>query len=68
MFVHVHWSINMQFFTAQSFVTMEKPLTPSVTPAAGYWTTNNYDEAVNFIVNYLPENIYLRLFRKVFKK
>ena len=41
------------FFTAQSVATVEKPLTPSVTPAAGYWTTENYDEAVNFIVNYL---------------
>ena len=34
---------------------MAKPLTPSVTPARGYRTTKNYDEAVNFIVNYLPK-------------
>ena len=41
--------------TAQSVVTMAKPLTPSVTPPAGYWTTENYDKAVNFIVTYLEE-------------
>jgi len=40
------------------YATMAKPLTPSVTPARGYRTTKNYDEAVNFIVNYLPKNIY----------
>ena len=45
-------------FTAQSIVTMAKSLTPSVTPASGYWTTENYDGAVNFIINYLEEKIY----------
>ena len=34
---------------------MAKPLTHSVTPAGGYWTTKNYDEVVNFIVNYLQK-------------
>ena len=62
MFVHVHCRIYIfNSSTAQSVVNMAKPLTPGVTPAAGYWTTENYDEAVNFIVHYLEEKKSIKL-------
>ena len=34
---------------------MAKPLKPGIKAATGYWTTNNYDDAVNFTVQYLEE-------------